>query len=473
MTHHYHIQASKSFPVWDDPELLELQPTLNIGSIGHVAHGKSTLVEALTRTKTAKSSSELKKNMTIKLGYANVKIYECDNPLCPRPERFAAAPSSVRGSFPCRRIDCGGSMRLVRHISFVDCPGHEVLMQTMLNGAAVMDAAMLVVAADRPCPEPQTLEHLAAIGLMGCKEMFVVQNKIDLVDQVRAIESYEEIQSFLATCMGSRESAQAVPIIPCAAIAKLNVDVVCERLAKIPAPPRHENLPPKMIVIRSFDVNLPGASPDELVGGVAGGSLLCGHLSVGQKIEIRPGLVSQFIDPQTKKKTLRVQPLLTTARGLFSESNSLKHAVPGGLIAVGTGLDSTLTAKDRLVGHILGVPGSLPDVFIRFEMSYALIKRAVTAPAQETPSGSKPVGQRERRAPKLIRGEKLQLNVNSRRTIASVIAIKADLVKVELDFPCCISSGQRISICRKVGHSYRLSGIGIFQNGQPMKLHYQ
>lgn len=95
--------------------------------------------------------------MTIKLGYANVKIYECDNPLCPRPERFAAAPSSSRGTFPCRRIDCDGQMHLVRHISFVDCPGHEILMQTMLNGAAVMDAAMLVVAADRPCPEPQTL----------------------------------------------------------------------------------------------------------------------------------------------------------------------------------------------------------------------------------------------------------------------------------------------------------------------------
>jgi translation initiation factor 2 subunit 3 len=96
-------------------------------------------------------------DMTIKLGYANVKIYECDSPDCPRPERFEAAPSDTRGTFHCARFGCDGTMHLVRHISIVDCPGHEVLMQTMLNGAAVMDSAMLVVAADRPCPEPQTL----------------------------------------------------------------------------------------------------------------------------------------------------------------------------------------------------------------------------------------------------------------------------------------------------------------------------
>lgn len=96
--------------------------------------------------------------MTIKLGYANVKIYKCSSPECPRPECYACAPSTTRpGSLMCRRLGCDGEMRLVRHISFVDCPGHEVLMQTMLNGAAVMDAALLVVAADSPCPAPQTV----------------------------------------------------------------------------------------------------------------------------------------------------------------------------------------------------------------------------------------------------------------------------------------------------------------------------
>jgi translation initiation factor 2 subunit 3 len=312
---------------------------------------------------------------------------------------------------------------------------------------------------------------------MGCKDLVVVQNKIDLVNEMRAAENYEEIRSFMATCMGSRERAAAVPVIPCAAISEYNMDVLLEHLAKLPVPPRFENEPPQMIIIRSFDVNHPGTEIDDLLGGVAGGSLLRGQLQLGQEIEIRPGLVSQYVDAKSKKKILKVKPLRTTVRALFSDKNPLKKAVPGGLIAVGTGLDPTLTTKDRLVGHVLGLQGRLPDVYLKFEMSYALLKRAVATPGSKPPgsegSSSSSGDQKKRRAdraPKLTRGEKLQLNINSRRTLATIVATKADLVKVELDFPCCIAPGQRISICRKVAHTYRLSGIGIFQCGTPMKL---
>ena len=69
-------------------------------------------------------------------------------------------------------------------------------MATMLSGAAIMDGAILVIAADEPCPQPQTREHLAAAEVSGIKNLIIVQNKIDIVDEKRALESYKEIKNF-------------------------------------------------------------------------------------------------------------------------------------------------------------------------------------------------------------------------------------------------------------------------------------
>ena len=80
----------------------------------------------------------------------------------------------------CKRPGCNGTMTLLRHVSFVDCPGHDVLMATMLNGAAVMDAALLLIAGNEPCPQPQTSEHLAAVEIMKLKNIIILQNKIGI-----------------------------------------------------------------------------------------------------------------------------------------------------------------------------------------------------------------------------------------------------------------------------------------------------
>jgi translation initiation factor 2 subunit 3 len=73
------------------------------------------------------------------------QIYKCDNEQCPRPSCYRSAGSSKDDEFPCDRPNCGGKFKLQRHISFVDCPGHDILMATMLNGAAVMDAVLLLI----------------------------------------------------------------------------------------------------------------------------------------------------------------------------------------------------------------------------------------------------------------------------------------------------------------------------------------
>jgi translation initiation factor 2 subunit 3 len=162
------------------------------------------------------------------------------------------------------------------HVSFVDCPGHDILMATMLNGAAVMDAALLLIAANEPCPQPQTSEHLAAIEIMKLKHILVLQNKVDLIRENQADEHYQQITQFVKGTV-----ADGAPIVPISAQLRYNIDALVEYIVtKIPVPVRDFTTAPKLIVIRSFDVNKPGAEVEELKGGVAGGSLLKGVLKV-------------------------------------------------------------------------------------------------------------------------------------------------------------------------------------------------
>ena len=144
------------------PEIMSRQATMNIGTIGHVAHGKTTLVRAITGIQTTRHKNEKERNITVYLGYANAKLYKC--PKCPDLEAYKAYGSDHDDEINCDK--CGEKLQLLRHISFVDCPGHDILMATMLNGTSVMDAAVLLIAANMQCPQPQTREHLAAVENM-------------------------------------------------------------------------------------------------------------------------------------------------------------------------------------------------------------------------------------------------------------------------------------------------------------------
>lgn len=88
--------------------------------------------------------------------------------MCPDPLCYQSFGSSQKDEEAVCK-NCQSKLILKRHISFVDCPGHDVLMATMLNGAAVMDACLLLIAANEKCPQPQTCEHLSAIDIMNMK----------------------------------------------------------------------------------------------------------------------------------------------------------------------------------------------------------------------------------------------------------------------------------------------------------------
>jgi len=434
------------------PEVISRQATINIGTIGHVAHGKSTVVKSLSGVLTVRFKNEKERNITIKLGYANAKIFECDNEKCPRPERFRSAGSSKEDAFPCERSGCGGQFRLVRHVSFVDCPGHDILMATMLNGAAVMDAALLLIAANETCPQPQTSEHLAAIGIMKLNSILVLQNKIDLVKEVQAKEQYQQIIDFV-----KGTNAEGAPIIPISAQLKYNIEVICEYITrKIPVPLRDFTSKPRLIVIRSFDVNKPGAEVDDLKGGVAGGSILKGVLKVGQEIEVRPGIVSK-----DNEGRLQCRPLLSKIVSLYAEQNDLAFAVPGGLIGVGTKIDPTLCRADRLVGQVLGEVGALPEIYTEIQITYFLLRRLVGVRTEGDKKGAK--------VAKLTKNEMLMVNIGSLSTGGRVLAIKDDLAKIQLTNPVCTEVSEKIALSRRVDKNFRLIGWGEIRRGTVIK----
>ncbi|KAK4997819.1 eukaryotic translation initiation factor 2 subunit gamma [Elasticomyces elasticus] len=422
------------------PEIIARQATINIGTIGHVAHGKSTVVKAISGVQTVRFKNELERNITIKLGYANAKIYKCDSQECPRPTCYRSFKSEKEVDPPCEREGCTGRYRLLRHVSFVDCPGHDILMSTMLSGAAVMDAALLLIAGNETCPQPQTSEHLAAIEIMKLNHIVILQNKVDLMREEAASQHHESILKFIRGTV-----ADGSPIIPISAQLKFNIDAINESLVtKIPVPVRDFTAAPHMIIIRSFDVNKPGAEIEELKGGVAGGSILTGVLKLGDEIEIRPGIVSK--DEQGK---IRCKPIFSRVVSLFAENNDLKFAVPGGLIGVGTRVDPTLCRADRLVGFVLGLRGQLPAIYTELEVNYFLLRRLL---------GVKTADGKQAKVAKLAKNEVLMVNIGSTATGAKVIAVKADAARLQLTSPACTEIGEKVALSRRIEKHWRLIG---------------
>jgi len=406
---------------------LPKQPEVNIGTIGHVDHGKTTLVQSLTGVWASRHSEELKRGITIRLGYADMAIYKC--PKCEPPRNYTVKPVCP---------SCDTKTEFVRAISFVDAPGHEALMATMLSGAAVMDGAILVIAADEPCPQPQTREHLAAAEVIGIKNIIIVQNKIDIVEEKRARKSYEEIKNFVKGTV-----AENAPIIPVSAQHEINIDVLLNAIEEIiPTPERDETKPPLMYIIRSFDVNKPGTPIEDLDGGIIGGTIAQGKFRVGDEIEIRPG-----ISIEREGKTI-YNPLITEIVSLHAGEKSIKEATCGGLVGVGTLLDPSYSKADGLNGNIAGKTGLLPPTLTELTLETHVLERVV---------GTKEQLKVERINP----GELLLLHVGAAVNLGKVLSIKKNVVKVKLTRPICAQLDSRVSISRKITARWRLIGYGI------------
>ena len=581
-----------------DFEILNSQPVVNVGIIGHVAHGKSTLVKQITGIKTQKHANEQKSGRTVKLGYANVKIYQCE-----KCEKYYTRGSKSMTSPFCTNIACNlqtddstgtpietekkdkSTCILRNHVSFADCfdpntlvmlhngksmkvsnlttddtlmgpdgkkrivkriwsgekvmyeiryinkkgnashfkctgghilvirkrsndeihiekeieitvegllsldkgeqekyklftsphmndkpgyndipftitqldvgpyigfeidadgrflfpdfvvahncPGHEVLMTTMLNGTAVMDCALLVVAANESVPQLQTQEHLIAAESMGLDNILLVQNKVDLVSKEALEDNTKAIKEWV-----SGSCAEGSPIVPISAQFGYGVQRVIEALANLKPARRGTDRNPIFACVRSFDINKPGSTYESLNGGVIGGTLLQGTLSVGDSVEIRPGV--KCANPNGENIFV---PFSTEVTSIRSENNSLDSVIPGGLIAIGTHLDPYFTAKDALIGCIMGK--ELPELQDVITIKYRVLRD----------SGIKI----------LKPGDTFRITALSRTVMATVLEkVKGEkkTVKVKLNEPLCIVEGHcNFSISVQTNRQWRLAGV--------------
>ena len=400
------------------------QPEVNIGLVGHVDHGKTTLVQALSGSWTDQHSEEMKRGISIRLGYADTTFRRC--PGVDEPECYTVEKECPDGT----------KSEPIRTVSFVDAPGHETLMATMLSGAALMDGAVLVVSATEDVPQAQTQEHLMALDIIGIENIVIAQNKIDLVDRDRAVHNYEQITEFVEGTV-----AEDAPIVPVSAGQNVNMDLLIGAIEEtVPTPDRDPGDDPRMYVARSFDINRPGTTWQELSGGVVGGSLVDGELSVGDEIELRPGRQVEE-GGQTEW-----QPLSTTVRSLQAGGGSVDSVHPGGLVGVGTGLDPSLTKGDALAGQVAGEPGTLPPTREAFEMGVELLDRVV--------------GDDDGSIEPISTGEPLMLTVGTATTVGAVTSARDDECEVKLKRPVCAPAGAKIAINRRVGARWRLIGVG-------------
>jgi len=409
--------------------LLPKQPEVNIGSAGHVDHGKTSTIASITGVWASAHSEELRRGITIKVGYADAAFYKC--PVTPPPASFTTSKTCPV---------CGRETSLLRAVSFVDTPGHESLMTNMLAGAFLMDGALLVIAANETVPKPQTREHLQALQMLGMKKIVIAQNKIDLVTDAEAKKNHDQIEAFVENTV-----AAGAPIIPISAQQRLNIDALIEALEQVvPTPKRDPRAHPLMYVVRSFDVNRPGTSVEELSGGVFGGSLVRGELKVGDEVEIRPGMP----DERTGKHI----PIQTRIFSLQTGAGPTERVGPGGLVALGTHLDPTFTKGDQMVGSVVGKPGTLPPTWEHVTLQAQLFDTAV--------GSADPV-----RVDKIRVGENLRLNLGTASTLAVVTSARDEVVEADLKKPVSVEAGMRAAINRRIAERWRLIGGGVLKSG--------
>ncbi|PIN88776.1 translation initiation factor IF-2 subunit gamma [Candidatus Pacearchaeota archaeon CG10_big_fil_rev_8_21_14_0_10_35_13] len=397
----------------ENVENIEGLPVLNVGIVGHIDHGKTTLLSRMTGKWTDQHSEELKRGITIKLGYADAII---------RVEK--GIYSTEKG-------------KALRYVTFVDAPGHEMLMATMLSGAAIMDAAILLVAANEGV-KPQTREHLMALQAKNITKVIIVQNKIDLVTKEEAQKNFKEIKEFVKGTI-----AENSIIIPCSAQQNINVEKILEALTTIEVPERDNDTEPVFVIARSFDINRPGTKIKVMKGGVLGGALKKGILKVGDEIMIKPGMTIK------KGNQYSYEPITTKIKSLSRGEHKITTAGPGGSLAIETLLDPSITKADSLSGNVVGIEGKLPEITERLTMKHTLFKEIFN--------------DKEKMLVETIKtGELLMLSVNTTITVGNVQKInpKEETIEMTLKIPVVNFIGEKAGIARNMKGHWRLIGWG-------------
>ena len=387
--------------------------------LGSVSDGKSTTVYSLTGVKTQRHSDEMKRNITIKPGYANMKIYQDEDGLL----------NTTNGE-------------IVHHVSFIDCPGHYQLIVTMMSCIRLMDGIILVVSAAEPIDKkPQLIQHIMAIKMSGIKNVIVLLNKLDLVKKPVAMERYKKLCEVL-----NKYKIEPKIIIPVSMNHKIGTEIVLKSIMKYMGPDCNDRSSqnPLFMISRSFDVNHVNINVDNMAGGVIGGSLIGGNLKVGDEIEILPGIISK-----NSEGVINYKPHYTKITSLKSETTELEQITSGGLIGIGTTIDPFYCKNDNMIGMIAGLKGTLPPVYTEITVKYNEVNFEENIPDIDTTSR---------------KNKKITIIVGTNSIEGVIKKYNENYVKVKLNKPACISDDSIIILCDKSTDSFRIVAYGYLDN---------
>jgi len=341
-------------------DYIKNQPIINIGCLGSVSDGKSTLIKVLTGIKTQKHSNELIKNITIKQGYANMKIWETNND--------ESESQYKNNNYITTSSNNNLNNKLVNHISFVDCPGHQDLTLTMLSSINLMDGAIIVIAVDQPISKkPQLYQHLVAAKIGKIDKLIICLNKIDLVEKYTLLTRKKELDVLL-----EKLNIKPFIIIPTSFNKRIGINYLVNSIMKLFNPEYYLNNinnkdEPFFRISRSFDINKPGTDFNNITGGVIGGSLMSGNFNINDEIEIRPGIINN------NNNKIEWQPIKTKILSIKTDDEKLDKVVPGGLIGLLTDIDPFYCKNDNLSGNIVGLVDKIPNVYIELTLKINII----------------------------------------------------------------------------------------------------
>jgi len=396
------------------------QPLFNIGCLGSVSDGKSTLIEVLTGIKTQKHSIEKTRNITIKQGYGNMKIWKNN-------DEYITTSCD-------KKLD----YELVNHISFVDCPGHQNYILTTLSSINLMNGVIIIIAVDQPIAnKPLLLQHLIAVKVSKIDKIIICLNKIDLVEKYTIISRKHELDQLL-----EKLDIKPYIIIPTCFNKKIGIEYVTNSIIQLfnPSDKNYiDNENPIFQISRSFDINKPGTilfSNNESInmkGGVIGGTLIKGKLKKGDLIEVKPGFISNNVEYKS---------LITKIIEIKTENIVLDEIIPGGLVGILTDIDSYYTKNDYLNGHLLGLVNNLPaihneillnvNIFSTFDYIWK---------------------------PKINDIITLQIGISS--VTSTIINIKKNIISFKLNKPTCIIDKQNIILCYNINNILKIVGDAI------------
>ena len=388
---------------------------INLGTLGSVSDGKSEMIYQLSGIRTQRDSREKKRNITIKAGYANIKLWKCEECF-----KLFSSGENVTENI-CDNCDDNNCV-INNHISFVDCPGHQELIETMMSSMSLMKGAIVIISVAEPLKQkPQLIQHLISAKVSNLNKLIICMNKCDLVPINIVKERKKELDELL-----KKLDITPLIIIPTSFTHKLGINELIHSIETF-FPNQEEEINTKTLfrITRSFDINQPGINYETIKGGCVGGSLISGSFKLNDEVEINPGILTK-----NKDGRFTCEPIRTTLLSFESDKIKLDVVEPGGLVGILTNIDPYYCKNDQLKGNVITLVGQALPVYDKINIEFSKIYEfyGVWIPKN---------------------GDKLFLQIGNMFTEAILSKIKNEKMLLQLVKPVCIDTNSKIMICIK------------------------